>query len=106
MLALDRSMIAEDNIALVEIVTAVDFQPVLYRHADGIGNKDRHAAGALGQQLSLDANKPNRVVLVLVDIWAECRAGHIGVDLIADGDNAMPDHLEGYGIDGDRFRCF
>src|SRR5262245_6926274 len=98
MLALDRSMIAEDNITLVEIVTAVDFQPVLYRHADGIGNKDRHAAGALGQQLSLNANKANGVVLVFVDVRAECRARHIGVDLIADGDNAMADHFKGYRI--------
>src|SRR5262245_14207599 len=106
MLALNRSMIAEDNIAFVEIVAAVDFQPVLHGHADGIGNKDRHAAGALGQQLSPNANKANRVVLVFVDVRAECRARHIGVDLIADGDNAMPDHLQGYGIDGDRFRCF
>src|SRR5215467_425629 len=106
MLALDGSMIAEDNIALVEIVAAVNFQPVLYRHADGIGNKDRHAASALGQQLSLNANKADRVVLVFVDVRAECRTRHVGVDLIADGDNTMPDHLQGYGIDGDRLRCF
>src|SRR5262245_61816690 len=106
MLALDGSMIAEDNITLVEIVAAVDFQSVLYRHADGIGNKDRHAAGALGQQLSLNANKAHSVVLVFIDVRAEGRTRHVGVDLIADGDNAMPDHLQGYGIDRDRFRCF
>src|SRR5215813_14685424 len=98
MLALNGSMIAENNVALVKIVAAVDFQSVLYRHADGIGDKDRHAAGALGQQLSLNANKANRVVLVFVDVRAECRARHIGVDLIADGDNAMPDHFKGYRI--------
>src|SRR5262245_6560781 len=98
-LALDGGVIAEDNVALVEIVSAVDFQPVLHRHADGIGNKDWHAASALGQQLSLDTNKAHRVVLVFIDVRAECRARHIGVDLIADGDNAMPDHLQCYGID-------
>src|SRR5215813_8054934 len=106
MLALNGSMIAENNVALVKIVAAVDFQSVLYRHADGIGNKDRHTACALGQQLSLNANKADRVVLVFVDVRAECRTRHVGVDLIADGDNTMPDHLQGYGIDGDRFRCF
>src|SRR5215510_11663756 len=106
MLALNGSMIAENNVALVKIVAAVDFQSVLYCHADGIGNKERHTACALGQQLSLNANKADRVVLVFVDVGAECGARHIGVDLIADGDNAMPDHLQGYGIDGDRFRCF
>src|SRR5262245_31525290 len=98
MLALDGSMIAEANITLVEIVAAVDFYSVLYRHADGIGNKDRHAAGALGQQLSLNTNKANGVVLVFVDVRAECRARHIGVDLIADRDNAMADHFKGYRI--------
>src|SRR5215813_1170622 len=106
MLALNGSMIAENNVALVKIVAAVDFHSVLYRHADGIGNKDRHTACALSQQLSLNANKADRVVLVFVYVRAECRTRHVGVDLIADGDNPVADHLQGYGIDRDRFRCF
>src|SRR5215510_8731569 len=106
MLALNGSMIAENNVALVKIVAAVDFQSVLYRHADGIGNKDRHTACALGQQLSLNANKADRVVLVFVDVRAECRARHVGVYLIAYRNDSMTNHLQGYGIDRDRFRCF
>src|SRR5215467_10920777 len=104
MLALNGSMIAENNVALVKIVAAVDFQSVLYRHADGIGNKDRHAAVALGQQLSLNANKADGVVLVFVDVRAECRTRHVGVDLIADGDNPVADYFQSYRINRDRFR--
>jgi hypothetical protein len=48
MLPLDRGVIAEDNISLVKLVSAIDLQAVEYCHADGIGYEDRHAAGALG----------------------------------------------------------
>ena len=98
-LALDGGVIAEHNITFVEIVPAVDFQAVPHCHADGIGHEDRHAAGALGQQLSLGADKAHRVILVFINVRAERRARHIGVDLIADGNNPVPDHFQSYRID-------
>ena len=104
MLALDRRVIAEHNITFVEIFSAIDFQSVPHRHAHGIGDEDRHAAGALRQQFAVGADEAHGVVLVFVDVRAERRARHIGIDLIADGNDAMPDHFQSYRIDRDRFR--
>ena len=47
MLPLNRRVIADDYVAFVEIFPAVGLQTVAHRHADRIGNEDRHAAGAL-----------------------------------------------------------
>src|SRR5262245_1791534 len=97
-------MVANHDVALVEILPAIDFQPVLHRHADRIGNKNWHAAGALGQQFSFGADEAYRVIFVFVDVRTECRARHIGIDLITDGNYSMPDHFQSYRIDRNSFQ--
>ena len=46
--------------------------------------------------------EPDREVVVLVDVGAERRALDVGVDLVGDRDEAVPDHLERDRIDGER----
>src|SRR5262245_29434293 len=94
MLTLHRGVIADDDIALVQVLSAIYRHAVFHRRADGIGNEHRHAAGGLREQFANGADKADRVVFVLVNIRAERRARHVGVDLIADRDDAMADDFE------------
>ena len=84
MLALHRRVVADDDVALVQIFPAVDFQTVFHRHAHRVGDEHRHAAGGLRKQFARGADESDGIVLVLVDIRAERRARHVGVDLVAD----------------------
>ena len=53
MLALDSSVIAQNDVAMVQSLASVDGEAVAYRHTDGIGDKNWHAAGALRDQLAV-----------------------------------------------------
>src|SRR5262249_45372400 len=101
-LALDRGVIAKHDVAVMKAATAVDCKPVTHRHADGGGYERRHAASALCDQLSGGIGQPDRKVVVLVDVRAERRALDVGVDLVRDRDETMPDHFERDRINGER----
>ena len=94
MLALHGGVVAEHDVAVVQARLAVDLQAVAHRHADGVGDERRHAAGALRDQLPVGADEADREVVVLVDIGTERRALDVGVDLVGDRHEAVTDHLE------------
>jgi hypothetical protein len=52
--------------------------------ADGVGDEDRHAAGALRDQLAVGAHEADRKVFVFINVGTESRARDIGIDLISD----------------------
>jgi len=60
MLTLNRGMIAHYHVAVVKAGGAVGCQPVAHRHADGVGDEDRHAAGALRDQVAVGADEADR----------------------------------------------
>src|SRR5439155_14897493 len=93
---------AQHHVAVKKTRAPVDREPIAYRHADGVGDERRHAAGALRDQLTIGAGEAHREIVVLVDVRAECRALDIGVDLIGNADEAMPDHFQSDRIDSDR----
>src|SRR5581483_2372226 len=64
------------------------------------GDEYRHAAGRLRQQLALRADEAHRVIFVFVNVGAKRRARHVGVDLIADRNDAVADDFERDRIDG------
>jgi hypothetical protein len=49
---------------------------------------------------AVDADEADRVILIFVNVRAERRARHVGVDLIADRNDAVADHFESDRIDG------
>ncbi len=49
-------MIAQNDITMVQSLATIDGEAVAYRHTDGIGNEHWHAAGALGDQLTVRAD--------------------------------------------------
>ena len=100
-LALHRRVVAEHHVAGVKPLAPVDLQSVAHRHADRVGDERRHAAGALRDQLSVGVGEPDREVVVLVDIGAERGALDVGVDLVGDRHQAMPDHFERDRVDGE-----
>src|SRR5579859_6387031 len=87
---------------MTEAVGAIHLQAVAYRRADRVGDERRHAAGALRNKLAVGVDQPDGKVVVFVDVGTERRPFDIGVDLIGDRDQAMPDHFERDGIDGMR----
>ena len=99
-LALHRGVIAEHDVAVMQPLLAVDLQSVAHRHADGVGDERRHAAGALRDQLAVGADEADGEVVVLVDVGRERRALDVGVDLVGDRDEPVPDHFERDRIDG------
>ena len=56
MLALNSSVIAQNDVAMVQALTSVDGEAVAYRHTDGICDKNWHAASALRDQLAVRAD--------------------------------------------------
>ncbi len=98
-LPLHRGVVADDDIPVVDIFPAVDFQAVTHSHSDRVGDKHRHAAGRLGQEFAGGADEANGVVFVFVNIGAESRARHVGVDLIADRNDAMADDFQSDRVD-------
>jgi hypothetical protein len=88
------AIVGDDDIALVELLLAVDRESVADGRAEHIGNEERHAAGALRQQPAVRIDDANRIVLVLIDDRAVSRAGNVGVDLIRDRNQPPPDHLD------------
>ena len=77
----------------------VELQPVLHGGAHHVGDEHRHARGALADQVAVRVDDADRIVLVLVDVWAERRARDVDVDFVGDGDKTPPDHLDGDRID-------
>ena len=101
MLALHGGVVAEHDVAVMQALAAVDRKPVAHRHADRVGDEGRHAAGALRDQLAVGVGQPDGEVVVLVDVGGKRRALDVGVDLIGDRDEAVADHFQRDGIDGE-----
>jgi hypothetical protein len=99
MLADGAGVIGDDDIAFEQFVVAVKLKPVLNRRAHHVGDEDRHARGALADQVAIRIDDADGIVLVFVDIRAESGAGDVDVDLVGDGDEAAPDHFDGDRID-------
>src|SRR5215475_10416846 len=99
MLSLNRGMVAYHHVAVVEAGNPIGCQTIAHRHADGVGDEDRHTAGALSDQLAVGAHQADGKVFVLVDVGAESRARDIGIDLIGDRYEAVTDDFERDGID-------
>ena len=74
MLALNCRVIAQDHVAVVQTLAPVDGQSIADRHAHRIGDEHRHAAGALGDQLTVCADQPDGKIFVFVNIGTEGRA--------------------------------
>ena len=100
MLALNRRVIAQDHVAAMQSLAAIDGKAVAHGHADRVGDEHRHAAGALRDQLAIRADESDSEVFILVDVGTESRARDVGVDLIGDRNDAVADHFEGDGVDG------
>ena len=100
MLALNRGMIAQHDVAVVQPFAAIDSEPVAHGHADRVGNEDRHAAGALRDQFAVGAHQPDGEVLVFIDVRTESGARDIRIDLVSDRHEAVADDFERDGIDG------
>jgi hypothetical protein len=99
MLTLYRGVIAYHDIAPVQTRAAVNREPIAHRHADGIGDEDRHPPGALRNEFTLRTHEPHRKIFVLVNIGAEGGARNVGIDLIRDRDQTVANHLQGDRID-------
>ena len=56
MLALNRRVIAQNDVAMVQSLASVDGEAVAHRHADRVGDENRHAASALRDQLAIRAD--------------------------------------------------
>ena len=95
MLADGAGIVGDDHVAVVQIVPAVELQPVLHRGAHDVGDEHRHAGRALADEVAVRVDDADRIVLVFVDVGAERRARDVDVDLVGDGDQAPPDHLDG-----------
>jgi len=94
MLTLYRGVIAYHDIAPVQTRAAVNREPIAHRHADGIGDEDRHPPSALRNEFTLRTHEPHRKIFVLVNIGAEGGARNVGIDLIRDRDQTVANHLE------------
>src|SRR5688572_24122651 len=105
MLSLNRRMIAQEHVTVLQALATIDGKAIAHRHADRIGNEDRHAAGALGDQLTIRAYQPNGEIFILVYVRAEGRARDVRVNLIGDRNDAMTDDFEGDGIGGRPRHC-
>src|SRR5262245_2111411 len=103
MLSLNRGMVAYHHVAVVEAGGAIGCQTVAHRHADGVGNENRHTAGALRDQLAVGAHQADGEVFVLIDVGAESGARNVGIDLIGDRYEAVADDFERDGIDHSLF---
>ncbi len=84
---------------MMQPVESVDRKPVANRHADRIGDKRRHPAGTLGDEMSRGADEADGKVIIFVDVRTECRPFDVGVDLIGDGDEPMPNNFHRNGVD-------
>ena len=84
MLTLNCGVITHHHVAVVKAGGAVGCQAVAHRHADGVGDKDWHAAGALRDQVAVGAHEADRKVFIFVNVGTESRARDIGIDLISD----------------------
>ena len=84
MLTLNRGVIAQHDVAVVQPFAAIDSEPVAHGHADGVGDEDRHAAGALRDQVAVGAHEADRKVFIFVNVGTKSRARDIGIDLISD----------------------
>ena len=85
---------------MLQALTAIDGKTIAHRHADRVGNEDRHTAGALGDELTIRTYQPNGEIFVLVYVRTKGRARDVRVDLIGDRNDAVTDDFEGDGIDG------
>ncbi len=104
-LSLNRRVIAQEHVTVLQALAAIDGEAIAHRHADRIGNEDRHAAGALGDQLTIRAYQPNGEIFILVYVRAEGRARDVRVDLIGDRNDAVTDDFEGDGVNRWRGCC-
>ena len=99
MLTLNRGVIAQHDVAVVQPFAAIDSEPVAHGHADGVGDEDRHAAGALRDQFAVGAHQPDGKVFVFINVGTESGARDIRIDLISDRHEAVADDFECDGID-------
>src|SRR5262249_17766437 len=77
-------------------------QPAPPRHPARVGDERRHPAGALRDQRAAGVGQPDREIVVLVDVGAECGALDVGVDLVRDRDETVTDHFKSDRVDGER----
>jgi hypothetical protein len=75
----------------VQALTNLQRKAIAHRHADRVGNEDRHTAGALGDEITIRTYQPNGEIFILVYVRAEGRTGDVRVDLIGDRDDAVTD---------------
>jgi hypothetical protein len=103
-LALNRCVIAQEHVTLLQAFATIHCKAIAHRHANRVGNEDRHAAGALRDELTVRAHQPHGKIFILIYVRAEDCARDVSVDLIGDRDDAVADDLEGDRVDG-RVRC-
>ena len=86
--------IGQHGIAVAQRRRTMDLQRLPHPGAQCIGDEDRQAAARLRHQRALWVNEADCVVFVFLDQRAEGRALDISLDLVGDGENFVPQHLQ------------
>ena len=93
MLALNGSMVTQNYVTLMKSGFTINFQTIADCCADSVCHEDGHTTIALSDQPSVRIGHSDRIILIFVDIRAECCSRNICVNLVVDRDNPMPDYF-------------